>query len=81
MEYYDCGDLLPFISRIFWLNSVREVLGHLPDWINPTYEEVQALVILHDEMNKKQKKDALKMREDSKRQQRSMPKSTTPRHR
>jgi len=53
LEFYDCDDLLPFANRVFWLNGVREALGHIPNWFNITHEEIRSLVILREETSKK----------------------------
>lgn len=54
IEKYDCEDLLPLARRIIRLSSIKEVVGYIPNDIIPfDYEELEYLLILSDEQNKK----------------------------
>jgi len=65
LEFYDCADLMPFISRVLWLNGVREALGHIPDWFELNREEIRGMVILREESSKKMQYDSNKSRDSA----------------
>lgn len=56
---------MPFVSRILWLNCVREALGHIPDWFELNREEIRGMVILREESSKKVQYDSNKSRESA----------------
>jgi hypothetical protein len=62
----ECDDVMPFVQRIFWLSSVREALGWIPNNFDLSYEEVLGLVWLQQESNKKLQYDNWKMSQESK---------------
>lgn len=54
IDMYNCRDLLPFVSRLFYLDAVREALGTIPAYFTVlTYEEIRGLVIVCDEKGKR----------------------------
>ena len=66
LDFYDCADLLPFIERIVWLNTVKEALGYIPvSHFQLNYEEIVALTILIEENQKKMQHDNLNLRRES----------------
>ena len=66
LDFYDCGDLLPFVQRVVWLNTVREALGYIPvSHFQLNYEEIVALTILIEENQKKMQHDNLNLRRES----------------
>ncbi len=67
LDFYDCADLLPFAQRVIWLSSIKEALGYVPRYIPIDYEELQALVILNEEQNKKISYENFRLRRESKR--------------
>ena len=62
LEFYNCEDLLPLARRIIWLSSVKEAVGYIPNYIPMDYEELQCLIVLHDEQNKKMAYENYKMK-------------------
>jgi hypothetical protein len=73
LEKFDCADLLPLVNRIIRLSSIKEVLGYIPYNMIPfDYEELQYLLIYHEEHNKKIAHESFKMRQQSKTQQSSL---------
>jgi hypothetical protein len=63
LEFYDCYELLPYANHIIWLSSVKEVMGYIPFKIE--YDDIRLLIVLHEEMNKKQVKDSQDMQNES----------------
>ena len=68
IDFFDCGDLLPFAYRVLWLSSVKEVMGYIPDYIPIDYEELKSLVILQSERDRKVASDHYRMKKESDRQ-------------
>lgn len=67
LERYDAWDFLPFVDRIMWLYRVRETLGMIPPEFKLTYEEINGLCILKDEIDKKAAFESWKMSEETRR--------------
>lgn len=67
LELYNCADFIPFVNRIFWLDSIREALGFIPAWVNLSYMEIRGLVILKDELGKRTAFNSWKMQKESER--------------
>jgi len=63
LDFYDCYDLLPYVSHIMWLSAVKEALGHIPFSLD--YRTIRMLVILQDEIGKKTAYESLKMKQDA----------------
>ena len=55
IEFYNCYDLLPYVNHVFWLAAVKEAMGYIPFKLD--YIDIRCLVILQEEINKKQTKD------------------------
>jgi hypothetical protein len=73
IEKFDCEDLLPLAGRIIRLSSIKEALGYIPDNLIPVdYEELQYLLIYHEEQNKKMAYENWKMQQNNKRQQNNL---------
>lgn len=53
LDFYDCDYLLPYVQRILWLSSVKEAVGRIPDDFHLSYDEIEGLVILAEEIHKK----------------------------
>lgn len=64
IEFYDCADLLPFADRILELSTVKEALGYIPPDFGLTHEEIRGLVILQQEIAKKQQFDSWKLSQE-----------------
>lgn len=63
LNFYGCEDLLPYVNHITWLSQVKEVIGFIPFEIG--FEEIRALVILKQEISKKQVKDMRQIKRDN----------------
>lgn len=57
---------MPFVSRIFWLVSVKEALGMIPPNFDLSYDEILGLVWYQQEVAKKMGYDSWKMSQESK---------------
>jgi hypothetical protein len=75
IEFYDCADLLPYAYHIMWLAEAREALGYLPFSLD--YFDIRCLVILKEEVNKKQVRD---MQQSSREQESALSKARHVRH-
>lgn len=66
LDMYDCHEYMPFANRVFWLASVKEVMGHIPDFFDVDYDEIRGLVWLSQESGNKIQYDNWKMDQQSK---------------
>jgi hypothetical protein len=76
LDFYDAWDLLPYAEHIIWLSKVQKALGNLP--FDISFSDIELLLVLHDEIAKKEMFDALKAEEkmgNMERKSGSIPKS------
>lgn len=66
LNFYKCHDLMPFVTRVFWLSNVKEALGYIPREFDIDYMEIKSLVILNQEQARKTAFESYKMREKGK---------------
>lgn len=69
LEFYDCYHLLAFAQRVNWLSGVKEALGIIPESFKLSYMEIQALVVLNEEIQRKSRSDTYKMKQDQQRKE------------
>ncbi len=69
LDFYNCGDVLEFVDRIFKISAEKEATGTLPKTFTGSHNEIRGLIILADELKKKEVHASQQMRKDSERQQ------------
>jgi hypothetical protein len=77
LDFYDCGDVLEFVDRIFKISAEKEATGMMPKTFMGSHNEIRGLVILGDEIKKKEVHASQQMRRDSDRQQQEARATTT----
>jgi len=69
LDFYSCGDVLDFVQRIFDIAAEKEATGSMPATFTSSHHEIRGLIILKDELTKKEVHASQQMRKDSERQQ------------
>jgi hypothetical protein len=69
LDFYECGDVLEFVDRIFKISAEKEATGTMPRTFTGSHNEIRGLIILKDELKKKEVHASQQMRRESEQQQ------------
>lgn len=71
LEFYDCANWIPFVHRLFWLMSVKEICGNIPADFHVSWEEIRGMTVVREELDKKSRFEIYRSEQQTKSMRRS----------